>query len=229
MRIIHALCNGIIKLILIIFCKIERKELEKIPLAGPYVLVANHINFLEAPILYLFLRPRRTIALGKAELWEKRSTAFLMKLWEVIPIKRGAADFAGMRKALDVLREGHFLCLAPEGTRSRTGKLKRGKAGAVLLAQKGDVPILPVAHWGGERLGENLKRFRRTRISIRVGDPLVIRKDARRADSEGRQQIADEIMTSLARLMPREYHGYYQDKTEEPFRYLIPPGEEESL
>ena len=223
MKIIYRICNGIIKGILLATCKIDRTEIKKIPMEGPFILVANHINFLEAPILYLFMRPRRTIALAKAELWENSFTRFLMNLWEVVPIKRGAADFNGMKMAFNVLKEKDFLCLAPEGTRSRTGLLKKGKAGVILFAQKGAAPIIPIAHWGGESIGRNLKRFRRTPVTIKVGEPLQIRKDLdRKIGPTERQEIADEAMIALARLMPEKYHGYYKGKTQDEFKYLIP-------
>ena len=223
MKIVNKICNGIIKGILQITCKIDRKDIKKIPLEGPYILVANHINFLEAPILYLFMQPRRTIALAKAELWDNLFSRFLMNLWEVVPIKRGAADFNGMKMAFNVLKENDFLCLAPEGTRSRTGQLRKGKAGVILFAQKGAAPIIPIAHWGGESIGKNLKKLKRTPETIKVGEALQIRKDldVKIGPSE-RQEIADEAMIALARLMPEEYHGYYKDKIHKEFKYLIP-------
>lgn len=223
MKILNKICNGLIKGLLLIACKIDRTELDKIPKEGPFIITANHINFLEAPVLYLFMRPRRTIAIAKAELWNHSFTAFLMNLWEVVPIKRESADFAGMKKAFDVLKGGDFLCIAPEGTRSVDGKLQKGKAGVILFAQKGNVPIIPVAHWGGESFSSNLKRFKRTAITIKVGEALEIRKDLdKKIGSDERQKIADESMIALARLMPEEYHGYYKDKIQDEFEYLIP-------
>ena len=223
MKVVQKVCNGIIKFILIVTCKIDRKDVSKIPLKGPSIIVANHINFLEAPILYLFMRPRHTRALAKSELWENPFSAFLMNLWEVVPIKRGSADFAGMKKAFDVLKNNDFLCLAPEGTRSLTGKLGQGKPGVILFAQKGNVPIIPMAHWGGESLSSNLKKLKRTPITIKVGEALEIRKDLDvKIGPTERQKIADEAMIALARLMPEEYHGYYKDRINEEFEYLVP-------
>jgi len=221
MSIFQSSVNGIIKVILRIICRIDTSELHKIPGKGPYILVTNHINFLEAPILYIFLRPRRTIALGKAELWDKKFTAFLMNLWEVIPIKRSAVDIQGMKNCVKVLEGGDFLCLAPEGTRSRTGELQKGKAGVIMFAQKGNAPIIPLAHWGGENFGSNLKRLRRTPITIKVGSPVEISiPEGVRADGDVRQKIADEVMIQIARLMPEKYHGKYKDQTGEEPLYL---------
>ena len=102
--------------------------------------------------------------MAKKELWEKRFTAFLMNLWEVLPINRGGVDIQGMKNCIKVLEDGDFLCLAPEGTRSRDGRLLSGKAGVIMFAQKGNAPIIPLAHWGGETLSKNLKRFKRNTL-----------------------------------------------------------------
>ena len=213
--------NGIIKGILRITCKIDTSELDKLPLKGPYILATDHINFLEAPVLYIFMRPRRTIAMAKKELWEKKFTAFLMNLWEVLPIDRNRVDIQGMKNCIKVLEDGDFLCLAPEGTRNKTGRLLSGKAGVIMFAQKGNAPIIPLAHWGGESVMKNLKRFKRTPISIRVGDPVKISiPEGVKSDSKVRQQIADEVMIQIARLMPEEYHGHYAGKTDQEPEFL---------
>ncbi len=215
------LVNGFIKVLLRIFCKIDTSELDTLPAKGPYILATNHINFLEAPILYIFMRPRRTIAMAKKELWDKKFTAFLMNLWEVLPINRGGVDIQGMKNCIKVLEDGDFLCLAPEGTRNKTGRLLSGKAGVIMFAQKGNAPIIPLAHWGGEDIVKNIKRFRRTPITIRVGEPVNISiPEGVKSDSKVRQQIADEVMIEIARLMPEKYHGAYEGKTGQEPEFL---------
>jgi len=221
MKIFQSFINGFIRILLNIACRIDTSELDKIPATGPYILVTNHINFLEAPILYIFMRPRRTIALGKSELWDKKFSAFLMNLWEVLPIKRDTVDIQGMKNCVKVLEGGDSLCLAPEGTRSRTGILQEGKAGVIMFAQKGNAPIIPLAHWGGENFGSNLKKLKRTPITIKVGKPVEISiPEGVRADAAIRQKIADEVMIEIARLMPEKYHGKYAGKTGDEPLYL---------
>uniref|UniRef100_UPI0026312ECE lysophospholipid acyltransferase family protein n=1 Tax=Oceanispirochaeta sp. TaxID=2035350 RepID=UPI0026312ECE len=202
-------------------CKIDTSEMDRIPAKGPYILIINHISFLEAPIFYIFMRPRRTIAMAKSELWDKKFTAFLMNLWEVLPIKRDTIDIQGMKNCVKVLEDGDFLCLAPEGTRSGTGVLGEGKAGVIMFAQKGNAPIIPMAHWGGENFISNIKKLKRTPFKIRVGDPVEISlPEGVKSDSRVRQQIADEVMVEIAKLMPEKYHGAYKGKTSVEPEYL---------
>ena len=69
---------------------------------------------------------------------------------------------ARRRGALDVLKRGEVLGLAPEGTRARsTYALQKGKTGAAYIAARADVPIVPVALTGTEQVKRDLPRLRR--------------------------------------------------------------------
>jgi 1-acyl-sn-glycerol-3-phosphate acyltransferase len=102
-----------------------------------------------------------------------------------------------------------MFAVAPEGTRNPEGKLQRGKAGVVLLAQRSGAPIQPVVHHGDIHWQEKLKRFRRVPFNIEVGPPFRISKRARPISSSTRQAITDEIMLQMARLLPEDYRGVY--------------------
>jgi 1-acyl-sn-glycerol-3-phosphate acyltransferase len=72
------------------------------------------------------------------------------------------------------------------------------------------VPILPVAHWGGEVYLKNLKRLKRTDFHLRVGEVFRLKVDGVKMRGETRQQIADEMMYRVAEMMPQEYRGAYE-------------------
>ncbi len=88
------------------------------------------------------------------------------------------------------------------------GILQQGKAGVAMLAQRAGVPVWPPAHWGAEDFWKNLKSFRRTPIHLRVGTPYII-EPAGSMTRTVRQEVADEIMSSIAALMPEKYRGPY--------------------
>jgi 1-acyl-sn-glycerol-3-phosphate acyltransferase len=119
-----------------------------------------------------------------------------------------------LRKALAALDKEYIFGIAPEGTRNKTGRLLRAHPGAVLLAVRSGVPILPIAHWGGENYLKNLKRFKRTDFHLRVGEPFRLKVDGVKMTREIRQQIADEMMYRVAELMPYEYRGAYEKAPE---------------
>ncbi len=202
--------NGLIKALLHILCRVDDSEVVKLPLKGPYLLAVNHINFLDIPVLYLFLLPRRVTALVKKETWEKPLHGFLGNLWRAIPVRRGIVDTEAMRLCIEYLAQGGILFIAPEGTRSTDGRLLKAKAGIVPLAVRTGVPVYPVAHYGGERLWSNLKRFRRAHIKICIGRPFRIVSLNGSVTSRERKAIADQVMLRISRLLPDEYRGYYR-------------------
>ncbi|WP_053228452.1 lysophospholipid acyltransferase family protein [Spirochaeta cellobiosiphila] len=212
--------NGIINFFLKCLCKIDDSDLVNLPLEGPYILAGNHINFLDVPLLYLSLQPRPIIGMAKAELWKVPVVKSLMKAWHVIPIKRGAADVGAMRKAMESLEEGAFFSLSPEGTRNKNGKLLKGRPGTVVIAEKSRVPIIPVVHWGGENLKYNMKRLRRTKITIKIGKPFIIDIQEEKMSQELRKKVVDEVMYQIAECLPEDYRGYYSDMSQKTTNYL---------
>jgi 1-acyl-sn-glycerol-3-phosphate acyltransferase len=210
----------LIRLVTRLLCRIELGSLAQVPVQGPLVLVSNHIGSLEVPLFYAHLQPRRLFGLAKVETWDNRFMGWLFDLFEAIPIRRGEADMEAIRSSLAVLADGNILAIAPEGTRSRHGKLLRGQPGVVTLALRSGAPVLPIVHWGVEKFGENLKRLRRTDFHIRVGKPFYLDARGERVGGEVRRAMVDEIMYQIAALMPEEYRSEYVDCNPPPQKYL---------
>lgn len=175
---------------------------------------------MDVPLLYTHLQPRNLTGFAKAETWDNPIMAFLFDLWGAIPLQRGEADTNAIRSALEALRQGKILAIAPEGTRSGHGKLGRGLPGIVMLAHRSDAPILPLAYYGGERLRDNINRLKRTDFNIRVGRLFKLSFPANKVDRETRQKMVDEIMGQIATLLPDAYRGYYSDLTKLTTDYL---------
>lgn len=210
------------KLGLHILCRIDAPDLDKIPRRGPLILITNHTGSIEAPILYGELYPRPVSAWAKVESWNNWFLNFIFRVWEIIPIHRGEADVAALRRALRAIKSGDIFAVAPEGTRNQTGQLIRAKPGVTVLAMLTGAPILPVANWGGENFRANLRRFRRTDFHIRVGEPFRIEAKELRVTNDARQEIADEIMYRVAALLPEEYRGAYRALESSKRKCLIP-------
>jgi 1-acyl-sn-glycerol-3-phosphate acyltransferase len=206
-RLIDSTIRGLTRIV----CRINKEQLGLVPSKGPLIIVANHINFLEVPLLYTHLQPRPVTGFAKAETWDNRILAYLFDLWEAIPLRRGEADIRALKRAIEKLKAGYIIAMAPEGTRSEHGRLQRGHPGVVLLALQSHAPLLPVAYYGGEMFNTNIRRLRRTDFYIKVGQPFYL--DAQGASVTGgvRQKIADEIMYQLAAILPQKYRGVYSD------------------
>ena len=222
--------NSTIKGLTRLLCRVHDAQLARVPSRGPLILVANHINFLEVPLVFTHLLPRPVTGFAKAETWDNPAMALLFDLWGAIPLRRGEADVRGFRRALASLREGKILALAPEGTRSGDGSLQRGYPGVVSLALLSGAPLLPLGYYGGESFRANLTRLRRTDFHIVVGAPFYVDSRGSRVTRAVRRQIADEIMYQLAALLPPTYRGDYaclQSASECFLRF--PPGSESNL
>lgn len=206
-----SLLNNLIKFLVRILLKIDDSELEKVPEEGPLISVANHINFLDVPVIITHLHPRPTTGLVKQENWEHPFFRFLFNVWDGIPIDRDIMDFTAFKEAKKALDEKKILAVSPEGTRTEDGRLIRAKPGIALLASQVDVPILPMAYWGHENFSKNFKRLKRTPMKIMVGKQFRINFAEKRKSKELMQDIADAIMLEIAKLLPEKYHGVYSD------------------
>jgi 1-acyl-sn-glycerol-3-phosphate acyltransferase len=225
-RVVTSTIKGLIRLL----CRVDDAQLVRVPDQGPLILVANHVNFLEVPLLYTHLQPRPMAGFAKAETWDHPALRLLADLWGAIPLNRGEADMAALRQALEALEAGHILALAPEGTRSGHGRLQRGRPGVVLLALRSGAPLLPMVYYGGELFWRNLSRLRRTDFHIVVGQPFYLDASGVKVTREVRQQMTDEIMYQMAALLPPVYRGVYSDLAAATETYLrFPPGVESNL
>jgi len=144
---------------------------------------------------------------------------WLFDLWGAIPIRRGEADVDALRKGFTALEQGCILAVAPEGTRSRHGRLLRARPGVAMIALRSGVMLLPLAHWGGENFSGNLKRLKRTDFHVKVGQPFRLQVEEK-VTRQVRQQVADEIMFQIAALMPEAYRGEYVMMDKSTAKYL---------
>jgi 1-acyl-sn-glycerol-3-phosphate acyltransferase len=210
-----------------VLCKVEAEPLRRIPGEGPLIVVGNHINFLEVPVIYTHVLPRPVTGYAAAKSWKNPLFAFLFNQWDVISIRRGEPDLRALKAGIQQVNEGKILAISPEGTRSGHGMLQKAHPGVVIIAQKTGAPLLPVAHYGGEGFWQNLKRFRRTDFRIVVGNPFSLKEISATMKGDVRQRVVDEIMYQLAALLPPAYRGYYADlsKATEEYLSFTPPAQ----
>jgi 1-acyl-sn-glycerol-3-phosphate acyltransferase len=191
--------------------KIERVDgLENIPAEGPAILLINHIAFVD-PIVVLYVMPRDVTPMAKVEVYEYPIIGIFPRLWGVIPVRREEVDRRAIQMALEVLRAGEIILVAPEGTRGP--ELQRGKEGMAYLASRAGAPIIPVAIEGTP--GFPALRFtsgwRRSGVHITFGKPFHYRSDLQRAGRTDLRQMADEAMYILAAMLPERRRGIYAD------------------
>jgi 1-acyl-sn-glycerol-3-phosphate acyltransferase len=186
---------------------------ESVPKDGPLLVASNHLSNAD-PIILEAAFPRPLFFLGKAELFRNPVFRWVLRRFGGIPVERGTADRAAIRRARAVLGQGIALGIYPEGVRSRTGALVTAHPGAGLIALQANSPVLPVAIYGTEFFpvnGEVPPRRPRElprNVTVHFGSPIQIPERV-----DGKRVTADEathlIMVRIAELLPERYHGVY--------------------
>lgn len=191
--------------------KTRAEGLENVPSSGPYLLVSNHLSMSDLPVSYIYLGGPH-ITGWVAEKWRYHPLFTpILRLGGGIFIERGEVDRTALDAAVSWLRSGKAFGLSPEGTRSKTGALQRGKTGAAYLADIAEVPVLPVGLIGTDRALHSLLRLRRPAILVRVGKPFKLPPIDPENRSLSLRRNADEIMCRIAALLPEKYWGYYAE------------------
>jgi 1-acyl-sn-glycerol-3-phosphate acyltransferase len=182
---------------------------QHLPTTGPCLIVANHLSFLDAVLIFALLGGDDLMAMA-AEKWE-RNLIFgtILRLGNAYFVRRGQVDRQALERAADWLRAGKIFGIAPEGTRSKDGGLGRARPGVAYLASLVDCPVVPIAHWGTETTWSAWLRLRRPRIEVRIGPPFHLPAIDPENRSASLRSNADEVMVHLAALMPPERRGLY--------------------
>ncbi len=229
MSLSRTLAISVIRGIFYPVCRVDDAQLQQVPAKGPLILVVNHVNFLEVPVLLSHLSPRPVSALVKADNWEHFWARQFFEFANSIPIRRGAIDFKAFHLAKMALKDEKIVVIAPEGTRSNNGCLQKGRTGMVLLAMRSGAPLQPLVYYGGEQFRENAKHLRRTDFHIVTGSPFRLNPERAGLERSVREKITTEIMYQLAALLPPAYRGVYSDLSQASEEYLLFDGQPSNL
>ena len=199
----------IIRRLMALLTRRDIRGLENVPLTGGYILAPNHLSMLDPPLIATQVQRNDLTAMAAHKHRENPFLRWIIEAMNGIWLNREEADSQAIRAAIEYLRGGGMLGIAPEGTRSRSGVLLEGKNGVAYLADKAGVPVIPVALWGTEIGFAEIKRLRRPLLHMRVGKPLVFPPVARRERDVALQRNTDELMCQIAAMLPEAYHGAY--------------------
>jgi len=189
---------------------------ENVPATGAVILASNHLSFIDSIVITL-VSPRKVAMLAKAEYWRGKGikgwgTRTLFSTLGAQPVERDThrAAQAALDTALSVLHDGDAFAIYPEGTRSRDGRLARGKTGVAWLALTADCPIVPLAVHGTDRIMPIGSRgLRPHRASVTFGKPLQFPQYAgQAARGKPRREVTDAVMNEIARLSGQDKDGW---------------------
>jgi 1-acyl-sn-glycerol-3-phosphate acyltransferase len=191
---------------------------EYVPRRGPVIFAVNHISALDS-FLISPLSPRPVAFLAKSEYFERRGLlGRLLRTTltgiDAIPVSRtdSRAALGSLDAARAVLARGGAFGIHPEGSRSRDGRLYRGRTGVAWLALETGAPVVPVAVIGTDRIlpvGARLPRL--GRITVRFGQPQYFDATAFKNANQARRAVTDDIMDAIAKLSGQERAPTYAD------------------
>ncbi|MBI4769511.1 MAG: 1-acyl-sn-glycerol-3-phosphate acyltransferase [Chloroflexi bacterium] len=207
----YRLVRVVLRALFRLTCRLEVHGVEILPHSGPYIFVVNHLHLFDAPLIFALLEDRHAMGFIGSTHRRNPIIRWIVQPAGVIWLHRGEPDRAALTAALEALRRGLILGVAPEGTRSKTGGLQPGKEGVAFLASRACVPVYPVGLVNTAQVVPGWKRLRRPRVSVRVGEPFDL---AAIEITDRTQRLAvwtDEIMCRIAALLPPEYRGVYAE------------------
>ena len=208
MPLAYRLIWGMGRVLLRLLIRMDVSGEENVPESGPLILAPNHLHVLDIPVAFVVIPRRPTVFM--ADKWRSRVGGWIMKLMaNTIFVARGEADRQALAKSLQALKGGEMLAISPEGTRSRTGGLLQGKNGTMYLASRSGAPILPYVAWGQEKAMGAWAHLRRPDVHVRIAPLMRLPVDAARAHNEDLDAYTDELMLTLARMLPPEHRGVY--------------------
>lgn len=195
---------------------------ENIPKVPPFLMGFNHFGWVEGLVPHMLL-PVKDFPYTITKIENTNGTlGKIMTTFGFIGVRRGEADMHAIRQAIEVLKAGHVLATAPEGTRGRGGERlqsKAAKGGLVFLSTRFNpaLPIVPIAIWGQNEKTfplfgvkrfdfQDLKDLRQLPLHINIGQPFIPNTNGGgNCNSEMRNCMSNELLQRIHDLLPPEY------------------------
>jgi 1-acyl-sn-glycerol-3-phosphate acyltransferase len=194
--------------------------LHHVPATGPVIVASNHLSFVDSVVIPCVV-PRKVVFLAKSDYFTGAGArGAAQRAWfeglGMLPVDRDdtKAALASLDTALEVLGRGEAFGIYPEGTRSRDGRLYRGRTGVAHLALTAGCPVVPVGLQGTAEIqpvGSNVPRL--AKVTVRFGEPITVAGEYDDVPAgRARRDLTDRIMTAIAGLSGQELAGVYNER-----------------
>ena len=208
-NVIYNVSNVAMRTVLRAFSNWKVEGLEHVIPMGPLLVVANHLSYVDPPLLGATL-PRRLRFVAKSEVF-KSLTGWFLRAYGAHPLNRDGRDIEGFHWVRKMLNQDEAIVLFPEAHRNPETGMRRVAPGVALLALHTQAPILPVGISGTEHLGPLWRViFPTGDIRVNIGPPFALPQIQGNMRREQLQSLADSIMHRVSALVPERYQGVYR-------------------
>jgi len=195
-----------------LLCRLRVEGLDNLPKRGGAVVACNHTMGPDY-VLLAYSSPRELMFMAKAEVFQWHwLVSAILRAGGVFPVQRGKNDQGAIETAVVLARMGNLIAMFPEGTRSRTDQLMRGKTGAARIALAAGVPVIPVAVANATAIVKR-RTFWPPVVTVRFGPPVYWARNGDEATTV--RFYTDTVMTEIARLLPPGQRGVYGEAVDE--------------
>ncbi|MDO8567206.1 MAG: lysophospholipid acyltransferase family protein [Dehalococcoidales bacterium] len=208
----HYVGKALTRIALLVLASWHVNGKENVPRQGPLLVVANHLNLADPPIISTSLG-RKAIFMAKQELFHSLP-GYFVRSFGAFPVRRGGFDRRALEEAQAWLGKGVAVVMFPEGSRSLTARLQPAFPGSALIASRVGVPILPVGITGTEKIKGSSWWLRRPKITVNIGRPFNLPPADGRTRKEELSQYTESIMKHIAELLPAEYRAEPENQHE---------------
>lgn len=189
--------------------RVEVRGVENIPKAGGAILASNHISYLDfAFVMLASPAPRREVRfLARSEFFRVPLVGQALRALRQIPVDVHGDPLTAAAAARQALENGELIGMHPEGTISPSFVLRRGKSGAVRLADQANVPLIPVGLWGPQRLltkGRPFRPKRHVSVLVEYGEPFFPEGRTGAAKTAALMQRIDALVASAQQRYPQQ-------------------------
>lgn len=163
-----------------------------VPKEGGCLICPNHTSYYDPAVVAAFCgRPLTFMA--KKELFASPVFGWLIKSLGAFPVNRDTNGLSAVKTTLAILKQEKATLIFPEGKRNKTGKKIAPKAGAVMIAQRAGVPVIPVG------ISSTFRPF--SKLTVTFGAPISYEEySGQRLESEQLEGLANQLMDQILSL-----------------------------
>jgi len=200
-RLTYTILRGLAVLLTRAITRVHIDGTENLPKSGAYVIAPVHRSYVDTPIIACITR-RRIRFMGKQEVWKYRPLGWLVSVLGAFPVSRGTADREALKRCVTVLDNGEPLVLFPEGERKGGPRIQPLYAGAVYIAARAAVPIVPIGIGGSARvMPRHAKMIHPQKVHVVIGEPIRVEVgESGRASRHAVTDTTDQLFRELQRL-----------------------------